>query len=84
MPRETCPNRANRLNIAKEDVEKMIKNGNLDMITGIQNGLNKAKYNALNSLKGSFVAELTGDDGSILKKFKPSSTVPLPQARCSR
>ena len=48
-------------------MEKMIKTQNLDMILGIQNDLNKAKYNALNSLKGSFVAEITNDDGSVVK-----------------
>ena len=56
-----------RLKISKEDMEKMIKTQNLDMILGIQNDLNKAKYNALNSLKGSFVAEIGMDDGSIVK-----------------
>ncbi len=56
-----------RLKVSKEDMEKMIKTQNLDMILGIQNDLNKAKYNALNSLKGSFVAEITNDDGSVMK-----------------
>ncbi|MBP7738246.1 MAG: SCP2 sterol-binding domain-containing protein [Spirochaetes bacterium] len=56
-----------RLKVSKDDIEKMIKTQNLDMILGIQNDLNKAKYNALNSLKGSFVAEITNDDGSIVK-----------------
>lgn len=67
--------------ISKEDMEKMIKSGNLDMILGIQNDLNKAKYNALNSLKGSFVAEITMDDGSVCRlqailngAISPSST----------
>jgi putative sterol carrier protein len=45
----------------------MIKTQNLDMILGIMNDLNKAKYNALNSLKGSFVAEISMDDGSAVK-----------------
>jgi putative sterol carrier protein len=56
-----------RLKVSKEDIEKMIKTQNLDMLLGIQNDLNKAKYNALNSLKGSFVAEITNDDGSVMK-----------------
>ncbi len=56
-----------RLKVSREDIEKMIKTQNLDMLLGIQNDLNKAKYNALNSLKGSFVAEITNDDGSIMK-----------------
>src|SRR4030042_3057164 len=56
-----------RLKISKDDMEKMIKTQNLDMILGIQNDLNKAKYNALNSLKGSFVAEIANDDGSVVR-----------------
>lgn len=56
-----------RLKVSKGDMEKMIKTQNLDMILGIMNDLNKAKYNALNSLKGSFVAEISMDDGSSVK-----------------
>jgi hypothetical protein len=56
-----------RVKISKEDMEKMIKSGNLDMITGMTNGLNKSKYNAINTLKGSFMNELTMDDGGVLK-----------------
>jgi putative sterol carrier protein len=56
-----------RLKVTKDDMEKMIKTQNLDMILGIQNDLNKAKYNALNSLKGSFVAEITSEDGSVVQ-----------------
>ena len=56
-----------RLKVSKKDMEKMIKTQNLDMIMGILNDLNKAKYNALNSLKGSFTAEITMDDGTIVK-----------------
>ncbi len=56
-----------RLMLDKGELEKMIKSQNLDMILGITNDLNKAKVNALNSLKGSFVAEITDDDGSIVK-----------------
>jgi hypothetical protein len=61
------PNPKMRVKISKEDVDKMIKSGNLDMITGMTNGLNKSKYNAINTLKGSFVAELANDDGSVTK-----------------
>jgi putative sterol carrier protein len=56
-----------RLKVSKEDMEKMIKTQNLDMILGIMNDLNKAKYNAINSLKGSFVAEISMEDGSAVK-----------------
>jgi putative sterol carrier protein len=56
-----------RLKLNKDDLEKMIKTQNLDMIIGITNDLNKAKYNELNSLKGSFVAEITSDDGGVVK-----------------
>jgi putative sterol carrier protein len=55
------------LRITKEDMEDMIKTGNLDMIMGIQNDLNRNKYNALSSLKGSFVAEISKDDGTAYK-----------------
>ncbi len=65
--KEDISNPKLRLKITREEMEKMIKSGNLDMILGIQNDLNKAKYNALNSLKGSFVAEITNDDGSVVK-----------------
>jgi putative sterol carrier protein len=56
-----------RLKLNKDDLEKMIKTQSLDMVIGITNDLNKAKLNALNSLKGSFVAEITNDDGSVVK-----------------
>lgn len=55
-----------KMKISPADFEKMISLKGLDMILGISNGLTKLKYNALNSLKGSFIAELTGDDGSIV------------------
>lgn len=54
-----------KLKITKDELDKMIKTENLDMILGMQNGLNKAKYNALNSLKGSFLAAVTNDDGFV-------------------
>ena len=53
-----------RLKISKDHLQKMIETKNLDMILGIQNDLNKAKYNALQSLKGSFTAEVANDDGN--------------------
>ena len=56
-----------RLKVSNSDLEKMIQTGNLDMILGIQNDLNRAKYNALTSLKGSFVAEIAADDGHVFK-----------------
>ncbi|OHD67651.1 MAG: sterol-binding protein [Spirochaetes bacterium RBG_16_49_21] len=56
-----------RLKISREDMEKMIKTQNLDMILGIQSDLNKIKYNTLNTLKGSFVAQITDEDGSEFK-----------------
>lgn len=53
-----------RVKISKENIEKMIATNSLDMLLGIQNDLNKQKYNVLKSLKGSFTAELLNDDGS--------------------
>jgi len=54
-----------KLKMTKDELDKMIKTENLDMILGMQNGLNKAKYNALNSLKGSFLAAVTDADGYV-------------------
>ncbi len=54
-----------KLKMSKAELDKMIKTDNLDLILGMQNGLNKAKYNALNSLKGSFLAAVTTDDGYV-------------------
>ncbi len=48
-----------RMKVSEADVTKMIESGNLDMILGIQKDLNRAKYNALSSLRGSFIAEVT-------------------------
>lgn len=54
-----------RMKITEADMTKMIETGNLDMILGIQKDLSKAKYNALSSLRGSFIAEVTElDDAS--------------------
>lgn len=55
-----------RVKIDRESIEKMIKTNSLDMFLGIQSDLNRNKYNVLRSIKGSFVAELTNDDGSVL------------------
>jgi len=56
-----------RVKLTGADLEKMIKTENLDMLLGMQNGINKAKYNALNSLKGSFLSEVTNSDGYVFK-----------------
>lgn len=61
------PNPMLRLKITEDDMKKMIETGNLDMILGIQNDINKAKYNALKSLKGSFIAEVSDVGGSTVK-----------------
>ncbi|MBN1498358.1 MAG: SCP2 sterol-binding domain-containing protein [Spirochaetes bacterium] len=55
-----------RVKIDRESIEKMIKTNSLDMFLGIQSDLNRSKYNVLRNIKGSFVAELTNDDGSVL------------------
>lgn len=54
-----------KISLTKDDMEKMIATNNLDMLLGLQQDLSKAKYNALKSLKGSFIAELKNDDGSV-------------------
>ncbi len=56
-----------RIKISEDDLKKMIETNNLDMILGMMNELNKAKYNALKSLKGSFVAEVSDVGGSTVK-----------------
>lgn len=56
-----------RIKIAEGDLKKMIETNNLDMILGMMNELNKAKYNALKSLKGSFIAEVSDVAGGIVK-----------------
>lgn len=55
-----------RVKIDRDSIEKMIKTNSLDMFLGMQSDLNKNKYTILKNMKGSFVAELTNDDGSIL------------------
>ncbi len=56
-----------RLKILESDLKKMIETGNLDMLLGIQNDLNRVKYNTITSLKGSFVAEISDGDGLVVK-----------------
>jgi hypothetical protein len=51
-----------KLIVSTDDVERMIKSGNLDMLLGIQSDINISKYNALKSLKGSFIAEIADTD----------------------
>lgn len=53
-----------RLKISGSDLKKMIDTNNLDMLLGMQKDLTRARYNALSSLKGSFIAKLKNDDGS--------------------
>lgn len=55
-----------RMKISEDDLKKMIETGNLDMILGVQQDLTRAKYNAISSLRGSFIAEVTNDDGSVV------------------
>ncbi len=54
-----------RMKVSEDDLKKMIETGNLDMILGVQQDLNRAKYNAISTLRGSFVAEVSNDDGSV-------------------
>ncbi len=55
-----------KLNVDHSDLEKMIKSNNLDMLLGLQSDISKSKYDALKSLKGSFIAEID-DDGDKIK-----------------
>lgn len=54
-----------RMKVSEGDLSKMIETGNLDMILGVQQDLNRAKYNAISTLRGSFIAEVANDDGSV-------------------
>ncbi|MBW1989274.1 MAG: SCP2 sterol-binding domain-containing protein [Deltaproteobacteria bacterium] len=66
-----------RLEVSKDDLEKMIKNNELDMLLGIQSDLNKSKYDALSRIKGTMTAVLSNDDGSeytIVAKFNNADT----------
>ncbi len=54
------------VSIAEDDLKKMIETNSLDMLLGIQSDLNKRKYQALQTLKGKMVAQLAGDDGSVM------------------
>ncbi|MBU1171127.1 MAG: SCP2 sterol-binding domain-containing protein [Proteobacteria bacterium] len=62
---EAIDNPMVKIALSKSDLEKMIATNNLDMLLGIQQDLNKTKFNALKSLKGSFNAELKNTDGSV-------------------
>lgn len=54
------------IEISEGDLQKMIDTDSLDMLLGIQSDLNKKKYQALQGLKGTMVAELAADDGSVI------------------
>ena len=54
------------IEIAEDDLQKMIETNSLDMLLGIQSDLNKRKYQALQGLKGKMVAQLANDDGSVV------------------
>lgn len=69
-----------RVKVAKDTLEKMIETQSLDMLLGIQSDLNKNKYNVLKGLKGSFVAELTNDDGSMFLIDTTFNNAPDPKA----
>ncbi len=51
-----------KLAVSKDDIERMIKTGNLDMLLGMQSDIKKSKYDALKSLKGSFTAQIADSD----------------------
>jgi len=53
------------LKVAHDDVQRMIQNDSLDLLLGLQSDITKQRYNALSSLKGSFVAEVLDDDHTI-------------------
>ena len=55
-----------KLRVDHGDLENMIKTNKLDMLLGIQSDITKNKYNALKSLKGSFIAEID-DEGKKIK-----------------
>jgi len=67
-----------KLKVDHGDLENMIKSNNLDMILGIQSDINKSKYDALKTLKGSFVAEID-DEGNKIKMEVTLNGVATPQ-----
>ncbi|MCX7678929.1 MAG: SCP2 sterol-binding domain-containing protein [Spirochaetes bacterium] len=69
-----------RIKISEDDLKKMIETNNLDMILGMMNELNKAKYNALKGLKGSFIAEVSDVGGSTVKVEAILNGAQQPQA----
>ncbi len=54
-----------KINIAQEDLQKMIEMDTMDMFLGVQGDLNKSKYDAIVNVKGSLTIELT-NDGSVM------------------
>ncbi|MFW6415679.1 MAG: SCP2 sterol-binding domain-containing protein [Thermodesulfobacteriota bacterium] len=61
---EDIPNAMVRYKISKDDFNRMIENGDLDMLLGIMSDLNKQKYETLKKLEGFMTAVLSNDDGS--------------------
>ena len=55
-----------KIEIAKDDLQKMVDMNTLDMFLGVQGDLNKAKYDAIGNTSGSMKMELTNDDGSVM------------------
>jgi len=53
-----------KLKVSTEDMEKMIKLNELDIILLVLTDINQTKYETLKLLKGSFIAVLANDDGS--------------------
>jgi putative sterol carrier protein len=53
-----------RIQISKEDIEKMIATQNLDMLLGLLSDLTKDKHATMKKMKGSFTALLANDDSS--------------------
>ncbi len=52
------------IRVSEEEFDKMIQNNELDIILMVIAELNKTKYETVKSLKGSFKAELSNNDGS--------------------
>lgn len=52
------------ISVSESDLAKMIQKNELDIILMVITELNKSKYETVRSLKGTFKAELSNDDGS--------------------
>lgn len=69
-----------RVKVSREELEKMIQTQNLDMLLGIMKDLTRAKYDALQRVRGQMIAELSNDDGSVFRIYAILNGAETPKA----